>query len=216
MDREYLTPEEAADLLQVNAQTVYRNLRVGKLPGAKVGAHWRIPRTALDEFMRTGTWWGQGHGMTEGRWRVQEDYGLNDMSNQTRWGWIVRLANTRADLNPVIRERAGSWNPDSGIRREAMAAALVPAVINHLDMLLLEVHTVRRRIEVLEKEGRNPQMKAQDQERLAGANADQLVTEVLAWLNKQGQGYGGRTTYKVVHDEYGLPKVAANHTDYRD
>ena len=51
---ETLTPEEAARFLKLNPQTVYRALRAGKLPGAKVGAQWRLSKAALEEYLRTG------------------------------------------------------------------------------------------------------------------------------------------------------------------
>ena len=53
-DNETLTPEEAAEMLRVNPQTVYRALRAGKMPGAKIGAQWRILKSDLDEYLRTG------------------------------------------------------------------------------------------------------------------------------------------------------------------
>ena len=49
-----LTPEEAADYLRVNPQTVYRRLRAGFLPGAKVGHQWRIRKVDLDTLLAGG------------------------------------------------------------------------------------------------------------------------------------------------------------------
>lgn len=46
-----LTPEEAADYLRVDRETVYRRLRAGKLPGNKIGHQWRIGRADLDLFL---------------------------------------------------------------------------------------------------------------------------------------------------------------------
>lgn len=54
MQSETLTPEEAAEFLRVNPQTVYRALRAGTLPGAKIGTSWRILRSELEEHLRTG------------------------------------------------------------------------------------------------------------------------------------------------------------------
>lgn len=51
---EVLTPEEAAEYLRVDPQTIYRPLREGKLPGARIGRQWRISRQALEEFLRGG------------------------------------------------------------------------------------------------------------------------------------------------------------------
>lgn len=46
----YLTPEEAAELLKLNVETVRRFLREGVLVGAKIGDSWRIRRSDIDKF----------------------------------------------------------------------------------------------------------------------------------------------------------------------
>lgn len=46
-----LTPEQAADHLQVSRRTVYTLLRQGKLPGKKIGGSWRLSATALEQFL---------------------------------------------------------------------------------------------------------------------------------------------------------------------
>jgi excisionase family DNA binding protein len=51
MELEILTPEEVAVLLRVDKETVYRNLRSGRLPGAKVGGQWRTRRADIDLFL---------------------------------------------------------------------------------------------------------------------------------------------------------------------
>src|SRR3954447_11105082 len=43
-----LTPEQAADYLQINRETVYRYIREGKLAASKLGRAYRIPRASLD------------------------------------------------------------------------------------------------------------------------------------------------------------------------
>jgi excisionase family DNA binding protein len=53
--KEILTPEEAAGYLRVHPQTVYRRLRAGMLPGAKVGDQWRLRKADLDEYLKGGT-----------------------------------------------------------------------------------------------------------------------------------------------------------------
>ncbi len=47
-----LTPEEAADYLRVNRETVYRRLRAGKLPGNKIGQQWRIRKHDLNRYLQ--------------------------------------------------------------------------------------------------------------------------------------------------------------------
>jgi excisionase family DNA binding protein len=46
--RDILTPEQAADYLQVNRETVYRYIREGKLAASRLGRSYRIPRGSLD------------------------------------------------------------------------------------------------------------------------------------------------------------------------
>jgi excisionase family DNA binding protein len=46
-----LTPEEAAELLQVSPFTVRKWLRSGKLKGVKAGRVWRIREKDLIEFL---------------------------------------------------------------------------------------------------------------------------------------------------------------------
>jgi len=50
MQSDLLTPEEAAVLLRLNRETVYRNLRRGVLPGTKLGGQWRISKSALESL----------------------------------------------------------------------------------------------------------------------------------------------------------------------
>jgi excisionase family DNA binding protein len=47
-----LTPEQAAEVLQVSTRTVYRCMRTGRLPAVKVMGQWRIAEQALAEFLR--------------------------------------------------------------------------------------------------------------------------------------------------------------------
>ena len=46
--RDILTPEQGADYLQVNRQTIYRYIRQGKLVASKLGRSYRIPKPNLD------------------------------------------------------------------------------------------------------------------------------------------------------------------------
>lgn len=53
MDREdpLLTPGQVASLLQISPGTVSRLLRIGRLPGVKLGRQWRIRRDDLDRYL---------------------------------------------------------------------------------------------------------------------------------------------------------------------
>ena len=48
---EILTPDQAADYLQVDRETVYRYIRSGKLDASKLGRSYRIPRQSIDLLM---------------------------------------------------------------------------------------------------------------------------------------------------------------------
>lgn len=49
---EVLTVEEAAVLLKLNPETVYRKARKGEIPAVKVGRSWRFPKEPLEEWLR--------------------------------------------------------------------------------------------------------------------------------------------------------------------
>lgn len=46
--RDVLTPEQAAEYLQVNRETVYRYIRQGKLVASRFGRAYRIPKRSID------------------------------------------------------------------------------------------------------------------------------------------------------------------------
>jgi excisionase family DNA binding protein len=55
--REIFTPEQAADYLQVDKETIYSYIRQGKLIASKLGRNYRIPRWSIDLFLwATRTW----------------------------------------------------------------------------------------------------------------------------------------------------------------
>ncbi len=49
--RDILTPEQAADYLQVNRETIYRYIRQGKLAASRLGRSYRIPRRSLEALL---------------------------------------------------------------------------------------------------------------------------------------------------------------------
>lgn len=46
--REIFTPEQAAEYLQVDRETIYRYIRQGKLVASKLGRAYRIPKGSID------------------------------------------------------------------------------------------------------------------------------------------------------------------------
>lgn len=51
--REIFTPEQAAEYLQVNRETIYRYIRDGKLVASKLGRAYRVPKRSLDLLLWT-------------------------------------------------------------------------------------------------------------------------------------------------------------------
>jgi excisionase family DNA binding protein len=50
---EVLTPDQAADYLQVNRETIYRYIRGGQLGASRLGRAYRIPKRSLDLLLWT-------------------------------------------------------------------------------------------------------------------------------------------------------------------
>jgi len=49
-----LTVPEVAGILRVSVRTVYNLLEAGALRGVRVGRAWRVPESALEEFISQG------------------------------------------------------------------------------------------------------------------------------------------------------------------
>jgi excisionase family DNA binding protein len=47
-----LTPEDVAELLQVDRETIYRMARRGDLPAIKVARHWRFRAARIERWLR--------------------------------------------------------------------------------------------------------------------------------------------------------------------
>jgi len=52
MDSEFLTAEEVAGYLRLPLSTVYKLVQDKRLPGFKVGKHWRFRRVAFNEWIK--------------------------------------------------------------------------------------------------------------------------------------------------------------------
>ena len=50
-NRTWLTIQQAADELQVNARTIWSEIHRGNLKASRVGAQWRIRRESLDDYL---------------------------------------------------------------------------------------------------------------------------------------------------------------------
>jgi len=50
---ELLTAQEAAEVLRVGHNAIYELLKSGKLKGFRVGRVWKIPKEAVEEYIRS-------------------------------------------------------------------------------------------------------------------------------------------------------------------
>ncbi len=50
----WLSLDEIAKYLQVRRESIYRWLVSKKMPGHKVGRHWRFKRSEIDKWVRSG------------------------------------------------------------------------------------------------------------------------------------------------------------------
>jgi excisionase family DNA binding protein len=50
-DEQFLTTEEVLDYLNINLRTIYRLIKVGRLPAVRVGRQWRFRRSDLDAWL---------------------------------------------------------------------------------------------------------------------------------------------------------------------
>lgn len=55
MEKNLLSPDEAADVLRCHPETVKRLCRQGALPAMKVGRQWRLNKLALDQVLNSGS-----------------------------------------------------------------------------------------------------------------------------------------------------------------
>lgn len=53
MDTEFLTVEEVAEYLRLPLSTVYKLVQDKRLPGFKVGKHWRFRRETFELWIKT-------------------------------------------------------------------------------------------------------------------------------------------------------------------
>lgn len=47
-----LTIDELADYLKISKSTLYKLVQARKIPGQKVGRHWRFHRDAIDQWIK--------------------------------------------------------------------------------------------------------------------------------------------------------------------
>lgn len=55
IEKEYLTVQEAAAILNIGAVSIYRELHNEKITALKAGRYWRIPAEAFSDYVETAT-----------------------------------------------------------------------------------------------------------------------------------------------------------------
>src|SRR5215813_11501065 len=85
--REVMTPEQAADYLQVSRETIYRYIREGKLIASKLGRAYRVPKRSLDLLL-----W---------KTRTREDVSLPEYMGDESANGINGEADTYANETPT-------------------------------------------------------------------------------------------------------------------
>ncbi|TDL31046.1 DNA-binding protein [Jeotgalibacillus sp. S-D1] len=51
MKHEIMTITQVSEYLQLSEMTTYKLVQTGKIPGFKIGRHWRVRRDDLDELI---------------------------------------------------------------------------------------------------------------------------------------------------------------------
>lgn len=51
MTREIMTISQVAEYLQLSEVTTYKLVQEGKLPGFKIGRHWRVKKEDLNDYI---------------------------------------------------------------------------------------------------------------------------------------------------------------------
>ena len=47
-----LTIDELSDYLKISKSTLYKLAQAGKVPGQKIGRHWRFHKEAIDQWLK--------------------------------------------------------------------------------------------------------------------------------------------------------------------
>ena len=55
IEDQVLTIDELAEYLKIKKSTLYRLAQQGRVPGRKVGRHWRFHRAVIDAWLRRQT-----------------------------------------------------------------------------------------------------------------------------------------------------------------
>jgi len=60
---EVMTISDLAEYLQVSKSSLYKLVQSGKVPGQKVGKHWRFHKESVDEWLKRSSRQDPGHTM---------------------------------------------------------------------------------------------------------------------------------------------------------
>ncbi len=100
-----LTVEQAAKMLQLNPQVVRQYLRKRKLPGCKIGRHWRVSEEEVDRFVREGRWNARTEQEVQNA-RVAEWRSLSSEERQKRLDAVAgKFPSSGHAVNDFLREK---------------------------------------------------------------------------------------------------------------
>ena len=104
-----LTPKIVAGILGVHQKTVHLWLRNGKLKGVKISYRaWRIPRSALDQFIEQNS-----NVMSQSGTKEEQREGINSSisTNTTSEPFTDNLDSPRQKMKHYIRDIMGEQSP---------------------------------------------------------------------------------------------------------
>lgn len=119
------TPEEAAEYLKVHVNTIYKMIRAGVLPAAKVGRSWRITGEAILEHLYYRPKQRAGHMPGHIRERFLDAFGEKDVwwknfdSPQEALVVLGSLWHCTDIVPQLVRTEAAEWLESRGWEEEA-------------------------------------------------------------------------------------------------
>jgi excisionase family DNA binding protein len=82
--REVMTPQQVAEYLQLNPDTVYRYIREGKLVASRLGRQYRIPKRNVDLLLLATSSAGPAQPRLFSREQIEEWVTEDEIDEETR------------------------------------------------------------------------------------------------------------------------------------
>ncbi|MCK9995656.1 MAG: helix-turn-helix domain-containing protein [Candidatus Krumholzibacteria bacterium] len=94
---EILTLQQAAEMLQISERTIQRMLKMGEIPGTRIGGQWRFDREQLRAMVR-------------GEWKPEPDQ--VEMAERESLALGVEIPQAFLDLQQAARQRLSDHEHD--------------------------------------------------------------------------------------------------------